>query len=294
MFVRLARPPGAADCDIDDVMVWACALPAVGGVHQHMFVVVGVSGQRDTVFAGFKNSKEPFAAWFDPRCGFDERNVHHGHNEPVLGHMFQVIFDECQLVFAEPCAVEFAIAFTHPVDVVNGDEVDRPVVERVVGRAVDAFPGFIAEFVVLRCVVDIVIAEHIVPRYTDMADGAVEAVEETEVIEQHISESDTEGGPDPRKFFNDVVSDVVDFFLVARLGVTEKDHIEGGGFFDGRKWKVDGRREWSGGRHAGKVLGGRAIGFVNVIETREIELVDHRAVARRFDHKDDCVVIHGD
>ncbi len=45
LFIGLARPPCSAHGDIDDVVVWPAAFPAIVVVHQHVFVVVSVSGE---------------------------------------------------------------------------------------------------------------------------------------------------------------------------------------------------------------------------------------------------------
>lgn len=62
------------------------------------------------MFAGFEDAEQAFAAGFDPGCGFDEWNVHHGDDQSILGHVFEVIFDECELFFAESGAVEFFLS----------------------------------------------------------------------------------------------------------------------------------------------------------------------------------------
>ena len=81
------------------------------------------------MFAGFEETQQSFAAGFDPGCGFDERNVHHGHDKSILRHVFEVIFDERQLFFAESCAVELFLAIAHPVNVVDSDEMYVAVIE---------------------------------------------------------------------------------------------------------------------------------------------------------------------
>ena len=129
LFIGLAGPPCSAHGDIDDVVVRSAAFPAIVVVHEHVFVVVSVSGEGDAVFAGFEDAEQSFAAGFDPGSGFDEWYVHHGDDESILGHMFEVIFDESELFFAESGAVEFFLSVAHPVDVVDGDEVHGAVVE---------------------------------------------------------------------------------------------------------------------------------------------------------------------
>lgn len=116
------------------------------------------------------------------------------------------------------------------MDVIDGDEVDRAVIEGEVRWPVDSFIGFVAEFVVFRGVVDVVVADDVVPGDADVAERSVEIIEQVEVIEEDIAECDSESGPGSDKFFDDVVGDEVEFLLIAGLWVTEEDDIERCGF----------------------------------------------------------------
>ena len=205
------------------------------------------------MFAGFEDAEQSFAAWFDPGSGFDERYVHHGHDQSILRHMFEVIFDEGELFFAESCAVEFFLSVAHPVNIVDGNEVHGAVVEREVRWSVDSFVGFIAEFVIFGGVVDVVVADDVVPGDADVAEGAIEIIEQAEVVEQNIAESDAEGRLGSGKFLNDIVGDEVDFLLISGLWVAKEDDIEGGGFRGMHKWEVDGSGQRSRRGNSGEV-----------------------------------------
>jgi len=61
-----------------------------------------------------------------------------------------------------------------PVDVVEHDEVCGSVVKRVVGRSIDAFECLVDESAFLRVVIDIVVADDVVPGDAQQRNGSIE------------------------------------------------------------------------------------------------------------------------
>ncbi len=86
-----------------------------------------------------------------------------------------------------------------------------------------------------------------------MAEGAIEVIEQAEVVEQNIAESDAEGRLGSGKFLNDIVGDEVDFLLISGLWVAKEDDIEGGGFRGMVQREVDGCGQWSRRGDSGEV-----------------------------------------
>lgn len=97
------------------------------------------------------------------------------------------------------------------------------------------------------------VADDVVPGDADVAEGSIEVIEQGEVIEQDIAESDSEGRFGSDKFFDDIVGDEVDFLLIAGLGVAEEDDIERGGFRGMVQREVDGCGQWSRRGDSGEV-----------------------------------------
>ena len=167
------------------------------------------------------------------------------------------------------------------------------VVEGVVRRAVHALERFVAQLIVRGVEVDVVIADDVVPGDADQGDGRVERLEERQVVEHDVAERDAERRFGPDQFGHDVVSDVVDFFLVAWLRVAEHDRAELVRLILRVEREVD-RLGQRACRFDARVLAlGRAFGLVDVVEAGQVVLAERCAPAARLDDEDDRVVADG-
>lgn len=118
------------------------------------------------------------------------------------------------------------------------------------------------------------VAENVVPREADIGDGLVERLIEFKVVEHDIAEADSEfavlvGGVTDYLLDN-VVRHVVNFGLVAGLGIAEHHDAELVGFGFWSESEVNGRGEGAGGLDTFIFCGGRTVGLVDVKELGDL------------------------
>ncbi len=76
--------------------------------------------------------------------------------------------------------------------------------------------------------------------------------------------------------------DVVDFFLVPRLWIAKENRLELLRFRLTIQRKIDRGGQGTGGWHAGILQLGRSLRFVEVIESRQLQPIDRRAITAGF------------
>ena len=89
------------------------------------------------------------------------------------------------------------------------------------------------------------IPDHVVPGDSDHRDGLVERLECLKVVECDVAQSNAKRTFVANQFGDNVLSDVVDFGVVARLGVAKKQDLEVFGFGLLVKRKVNRLRQWA-------------------------------------------------
>ena len=297
--VGFAGPPGAADGDVDDVVVGLLPFPAVVFIEKLVGMPVGVSGDGHRVGALFDEAEEVFsiAGGVAGAVGGAEGDVHHEDEQFVLGDVREEIGEELELFFAEfaDVATLTSLLFGSAVeDVVEGAEVDRAVLEGVVGGAEDSLEGFVGVFVVGGVEVEVVIADEVEPGAVDEGDDGVVVVVDGEVVEDDVTEGDAEGCVGADEFGDGVLGHVAEFLVVAGLGVAEEDRFEGVGLGALEEGEVDGFREWAGGGDTGEAAFGGTFGFVDVVELGELLVVDGSSPVAGFDDEEDAVVGGGE
>ena len=167
------------------------------------------------------------------------------------------------------------------------------MVERVVRRPVNAFERFVSQLAFFHVVVDVMIANHVVPGNSQQRDGPVEGAHGVEIVEGNVAQCDSKRCFGSDEFLDDIVRDPVNFFLVARLGVAEHDGFELIRFADLVHGEVHRRRQWAGWFDSFEVQLRRSIRFVNVVEPGQHLAVEWRSVPAGFDDKQNRVVIDG-
>ena len=83
------------------------------------------------------------------------------------------------------------------------------------------------------------IAYDVVPGNPNLADNCIVAFEKRQVVEQDIPQGHAELGFCADQFFHDISGDVIEFFLIPRLWITEENRLELSGFGLAMKRKID-------------------------------------------------------
>ncbi len=283
--VNVAAPPTAAGRGVHHVVVRLGALPAHVLTEEEVFLPVPVRREGQRVRKVIQKCEYRFAVLFPVGNG----DVHHQHDEFVFRHEREVVLHEFKLCLAEAAMV--APGFRVPPDVVQRNEVHIAVVEAVVVRTEHARVGLVGLAGFRRVVVHVVVADHVVPRHAHEPERLGERVEHVEVVKHDVAHGRPKDDPLLlRQFLDDVMRDIVDLLLVARLRVAKQEHGERVTHVLAVQWKVDAFRQRPRRRYPRILQLGRAFRPVYIEELGQVRRRVHgRLVAGRLHHEDFAV-----
>ncbi len=178
--VRCTGPPTSTRRDVYDVVVWLWPIEPIVLAEESVFLKVGVGGDAKRIRMLGEEGENLL-----PFDHLVQGDVHHQHYQAVSVDVREVAPEPLELGGADRCLVAFVRG--HPPDIVEDDEVNFTVIKRVVARTVELLERFVGEFVGLSVVVDVVIAQHIVPGKADEGDGFVVLLEYAQVVEENIA-----------------------------------------------------------------------------------------------------------
>jgi hypothetical protein len=139
-----------------------------------------------------------------------------------------------------------------------------------------------------------VVAERVEPRHADPGHGAIERLEERQIVADEVAQRHAECDVAADQGLDQVAGQQIHFADGVGLGVSEDEHAEAIRFACADERKVDRIGKRAGGRHSGaSKLERRARGLVDVMEARQAFGRKRRRVAAWLHDEDDGVVVDG-
>jgi hypothetical protein len=139
-----------------------------------------------------------------------------------------------------------------------------------------------------------VITGNVVPGNADLADNAVVAIVEREVVEHDIAGRDAKGRAAANQRVHHIGADEIDRGRALRMRIGEQQDVEPARLVRLRQCEIDRAGQRTGRVDAAKAQPRRrAVGLMNVIEARQHRAaIDGQRVAGRLDHENDRLIIH--
>ena len=292
--VRGATEPTPAQGAGDDVMMGLSAAPAVFLADEQVPMPVRVGRERKRVRPRFEQAIKRLAIR-RLRSPVEretplQRDVHQQHHQLVARHTFEVAGYELKLAFAQHPAViagrlrPLGIG-PEPLDVVQHQEMNRAMVERIVGRTVDLPKRLVGIPVVRGIEIQIVIAQHIVPRHSDQTQGRVQRLEGRQIVKRDIAQTYPKCRLGTDQLRHHGLGQVAHLAVITRLRIAAEQRFEPVRFLPRAQRKIDRLRKRSGGWDTGKPLPRRSRRLVVVVEPRQILVILSGHPATWFDDK---------
>jgi hypothetical protein len=167
------------------------------------------------------------------------------------------------------------------------------VVKGIVIWSMDPFEGFGFVDIIGDVIVHIVVSHDVMDRDADLTDDAVHLIVEAEVVVHDIAEGKVEPGFGSDEFSRDIISEEIDFLAIGSLGVPGYDDLEGISLVGFEQREINRIGQFPCGRDAGVFQPGwGAGGLVDMVELREIVLIEGKVVSRGFGNEYDGFVFH--
>ena len=281
-FILDARPPTAANGDIDDVMMRLFPLPALLLTEKEVLMIMLMGRDRERKRTLLNQPKQGLMISRQV-----QRNVHQQHDHLLCRNRLQIALQPIQL-FLSKTTLEAKLSFGcgDIVDVVEHDKMDLAVVKRVVTGTKVPFKGLVDIPAGGGVEIGIVIAEDVVPGNANQTDRLGQRPDHIQIIEGDIAQCHSKGSLGAPGIGNHVVGNVVDLSQIPRLGVPKQNHPKNLRLLLRSQRKVDRLGQRPTRRDSCKTQLRTAAGPMQVIELRELARANSRPISRRLDHKD--------